>query len=335
MSLPVAINPSLDLPAPSYTEQVYAVTPTDLSEKHQANGDAASPSIQAEGDGQDSDKYKNEYITGFRLLIIMVTVNLGTLIAALDLGIVATAIPAITDDFHSLQDIGWYSGGVFLTIFLHLDLLGFALFLSSVVCFSLALQWGGLTEAWPNGSVVATLVMWLVLTIALIRNEWWQRDYAMLPFRLRKPRFEWANLLGAVFSQISNFQFIFYLPLYFQSIQGTSAIASGVYHLPTVAFFAVGEKTRLLQPVELAGALFTTLGAGLLYGLSPNSSKAWYIGAQIPLGFGVGLANQSFAKPEDLRSTMGIMFMAQPVAGTYFVLAAQSVFSNRIIQTIL
>ncbi|KAK9417674.1 putative Major facilitator superfamily transporter gliotoxin efflux transporter [Seiridium unicorne] len=339
-----------------------------LSEKHQGNGDAASPSIQAEDDGQDSDKHKNEYITGFRLSMITITANLSTLIAALDLGIVATAIPVFTDDFHSLQDIRWYSSGVFLTItatsalwrkmftyipvpvvyitalgfvlifstiigpliggvfttevtwrwcfwvnlpiggaaiilqfiflrvrrkpehatwtqvFLHLDLLGFALFPSSVVCFSLTLQWGGLTKAWSDGSVVATL--------------------------------------------ISNFQFMFYLSLYFQSIQGTSAIKSGVYNLAIVAFFAVGltfrsivsggvvRKTRLLQPVELAGALFATLCAGLLYGLSPNSSKAWYIGAHIRLGFGIGLANQvpitalqSFAKPEDLGFTMGIAFI--------------------------
>ncbi|KAK6075052.1 major facilitator superfamily transporter [Seiridium cupressi] len=213
----------------------------------QGNGDAASPSIQTEDDGRDNDKHKNEYITGFRLSMIMITANLSTLIAALDLA------------------------------FLHLDLLGFALFLSS----------------------------------------------------------------------ISNFQFMFYLPLYFQSIQDTSAIKSGVYSLPIVALFAVGltfhsiisggvvRKTRLLQPVELAGALFATLCAGLLYGLSPNSSKAWYIGAHIRLGFGIGLANQvpitalqSFAKPEDLGFTMGIAFMAQPVAGRPSLDVGQVLFTG-------
>ncbi|KAK6076017.1 major facilitator superfamily transporter [Seiridium cupressi] len=131
------------------------------------------------------------------------------------------------------------------------------------------------------------------------------------------------------------------------SIQDTSAIKSGVYSLPIVALFAVGltfhsivsggvvRKTRLLQPVELAGALFATLCAGLLYGLSPNSSKAWYIGAHIRLGFGIGLANQvpitalqSFAKPEDLGFTMGIAFMAQPVAGRPSLDVGQVLFTG-------
>ena len=85
---------------------------------------------------QDDDGI--EYATGLRLVIIMATINLSTLIGSLDLvgfrlpcwhscwtdthlltcsqGIVATAIPAITDDFHQLNNIGWYSGACFLTV---------------------------------------------------------------------------------------------------------------------------------------------------------------------------------------------------------------------------
>jgi hypothetical protein len=52
---------------------------------------------------------------------------------------------------------------------------------------------------------------------------------------------------------------MFYLPIYFQSIHGQSAITSGVNNLPFLAMFATGAmfsgflvgKTRLLQPYEL------------------------------------------------------------------------------------
>lgn len=37
-------------------------------------------------------------------------------LVALDMTIVATAIPAITDEFHSLDEIGWYGSAFFLTI---------------------------------------------------------------------------------------------------------------------------------------------------------------------------------------------------------------------------
>jgi hypothetical protein len=125
----------------------------------------------------------------------------------------------------------------------------------------------------------------------------------------------------------TNFQIMFYLPLYFQSVKGTSAITSGVYNLPTVAFFSLGSmvtgglmgKTRLIVPFQLASGLLATLGAALIYSLDVDSSKAWFIGSQIPFGFGIGLGNQvpmtalqSFANPADLSVIMGIVFSRLP-----------------------
>jgi hypothetical protein len=54
----------------------------------------------------------------------------------------------------------------------------------------------------------------------------------------------------------------------------------------------ISGKTRLLQPIQLVSGIFAVIGAALLYNLDVNSSKAWYIGAQIPLGFGIGFGNQ-------------------------------------------
>ncbi len=120
-----------------------------------------------------------------------------------------------------------------------------------------------------------------------------------------------------------NVQILFHLPIYFQSVKGTSAITSGVYQLPYVAFFALGSlisgtvigKTRLLQPIELAGMLVATLGSALLYTLDVDSSKGWYIGAQIPLGVGLGfayqvpvIAVQGFSKPEHAGIMTGALF---------------------------
>ena len=80
-------------------------------------------------------------------------------------------------------------------IILQLDIPGFGLLLSSLVCLTLALQWGGLTKPWSDGSVIATLVLWIVLTIAFFVTERFQGAYAMVPLRLLKPRMTWANAL--------------------------------------------------------------------------------------------------------------------------------------------
>jgi MFS family permease len=78
---------------------------------------------------------------------------------------------------------------------LQLDLLGFSLVLASLVCFILALQWGGQTKPWNNGSVIATLVLWICLNIVFIIIEKLQGARAMVPLRLVKPRVVWANVI--------------------------------------------------------------------------------------------------------------------------------------------
>ena len=51
-----------------------------------------------------------------KLIPILVAIVMSVFLVALDMTIIATAIPAITDQFHSLQDVGWYGSAFFLTI---------------------------------------------------------------------------------------------------------------------------------------------------------------------------------------------------------------------------
>ena len=80
-------------------------------------------------------------------------------------------------------------------IFFQLDLPGFSVLLSSLICFTLALQWGGQTKPWEDSSVIATLVVWVMLTIAFIAVQWFEDDYAMVPLSLLRPRLIWTNAL--------------------------------------------------------------------------------------------------------------------------------------------
>ena len=181
-----------------------------------------------------------------------------------------------------------------------------------------------------------------------------------------------TNVGFAIRANCANFQVLFYLPLYFQSIKGDSAIMSGVYALPFLAFYAIGAvlsgawigKTRRTQPLELVSPLLAIVGAVLLYTMDVNTSKAWFVGAQIPFGFGIGLGNlapvtalQAFSKPADVAATTGIIFSkwtccgldgrvavgsacsqqfpaCQTISGAYFNTAAQSLFENRLHQTL-
>ena len=62
------------------------------------------------------DQNNVEYPKGFRLVGILLALILSIFLVALDMTIIATAIPRITDQFHSLDDVGWYGSAFFLTI---------------------------------------------------------------------------------------------------------------------------------------------------------------------------------------------------------------------------
>ncbi|KAK9250091.1 major facilitator superfamily domain-containing protein [Lipomyces tetrasporus] len=51
---------------------------------------------------------EHEYLTGSKLLATMSSLTLVGFLMMLDVSVVATAIPRITTDFHSLDDVGWY-----------------------------------------------------------------------------------------------------------------------------------------------------------------------------------------------------------------------------------
>lgn len=55
------------------------------------------------------------YPTGFAFGLILFALFISLFCVALDSTIIATAIPRITDQFHSLQDVGWYGSSYLLT----------------------------------------------------------------------------------------------------------------------------------------------------------------------------------------------------------------------------
>jgi MFS family permease len=62
---------------------------------------------------QDEDKV--EYVTGFKLALSVSSVTVVCFLLMLDQSILSTAIPQITSQFHSLPDVGWYTGVYQLT----------------------------------------------------------------------------------------------------------------------------------------------------------------------------------------------------------------------------
>lgn len=228
---------------------------------------------------------------------------------------------------------------------LQMDVAGTATIMGAVICYLLALQWGGVTKPWSDGSVVGTLVAFGVLLILFVLIQWYQGDRALIPFRLLNDRNIAANCAYIFFLAGSFFVLLYILPIYFQSVKGTSAGSSGVRNLPlvfgaslfTILCGVIITVTGIYVPIMIVGAAITTIGCGLLYLLDLHSDSAAWIGYQIVAGIGVGLAvqiaviaNQGLVKISDLSTVSSITLFSQTIGGAFFVSASQTAFENKV-----
>ncbi|ERT01410.1 hypothetical protein HMPREF1624_02656 [Sporothrix schenckii ATCC 58251] len=102
--------------------------------------DTGSPAGNAkDGDNVEGDKTADtekseaptqQYMTGLPFVLTFGSLILATLLSALNASMISTAIPSITNAFHSIQDVGWYSSSYLISNCAMLPLTGkiFAIF---------------------------------------------------------------------------------------------------------------------------------------------------------------------------------------------------------------
>ena len=233
---------------------------------------------------------------------------------------------------------------------LQMDLPGSFTLMAAVVCYLLAMQWGGTSKPWSSGSVIGTLVTFGVLVIAFVGIEWYSGDRALLQFRFLKQRTIAAQSAFVFFVAGAFFIMLYYLPLYFQSTRGVSAAKSGIDNLPLVlgaSLFTVTSGVLITTyghyiPLMIVGSALSTVGAGLIYTLEQDTGSGKWIGYQALMGIGLGLifqipviVNQSLVTPSDLSSVTAQTLFFQTIGGAVFISAAQAIFANRLLARVV
>lgn len=90
---------------------------TSNSNPESSNNDLEKSPTTPDDSEQDLSRIDTaDYPHGLRLFFIFTALVLSIFLGSLDMTIVATAIPRITDEFHSLDQVGWYGAAFFLTI---------------------------------------------------------------------------------------------------------------------------------------------------------------------------------------------------------------------------
>lgn len=256
---------------------------------------------------------------------------------------------------------------------LQMDPVGTALALGAIIAYILAMQYGGQTEPWNSSKVIGLLVGFVLITAAFAAWEMYAGERGMMPPRLMKQRVVWFNAAWAFLMIGAYFATVYYLPVYFQSIDSLSPTASGVRSLPlilttsvaiiilgmTVKYF--GSYTILVMAVCAAVA---AVAIGLMITLDIGTSLGKEVGYQLLAGFALGfpfqlpvIHGQTQSKAEDLAvvtaiiiceymSTTRLAFpiltwflfspttVSETIAGAILLSAAQCAFVNQMLKTL-
>ena len=230
-----------------------------------------------------------------------------------------------------------------------LDIPGTLVFLPSIVCLLLALQWGGQQYSWHDGRIIALLTVFAVLFVAFVAIQIWRQEAATVPPRILKQRTIAAGTFYSFCLGSSFFLIVYYLSVWFQAIKGDSAIRSGLSTLPFILSLVVASilsgvlvsRIGYYNPSLLASIVLAPIGAGLFTMFTPSTTHPFWIGVQVLYGFGVGLglqqtnvAAQTVLDKKDAPTGISVVFFGQGLGGTVSVAVGQNLLDQKLISGI-
>ncbi|KAM5463902.1 hypothetical protein MauCBS54593_007347 [Microsporum audouinii] len=225
----------------------------------------------------------------------------------------------------------------------HMDPIGIALALTSLILFTRVFEIAGIKEKWNSPSVIGFLIACTISTIAFIVSQYLQGNHALLVAQHLKRRIVVVGMAYGFFHEGAFYLLLYYIPIYFQVVKDASPSQAGVYNLPLLISCGVGSLlagtlvslTGHYVPLMLWAAAGGCIGSGLIYTLNTTSPSTQWIGYQILAGLAYGsglplaiIAAQARTKPEDLASTTAMMLFSFCVGTSTSLAAGQSVLSN-------
>lgn len=166
-----------------------------------------------------------------------------------------------------------------------LDPIGTGLFVPSIICLLLALQWGGTTYAWSNARIIVLLILFVLLFVAFVYVQHWRQGNATVPPHIIKHRSVAAGVVYSFFNGSNMMTMVYYLPIWFQAIKGASAVHSGIMNIPavlglTISSMIAGFATRKIgyytQWMYLS-TVVTSIAAGLICTFTVSTGHSRWI----------------------------------------------------------
>ncbi|KGO43061.1 Major facilitator superfamily domain, general substrate transporter [Penicillium expansum] len=183
----------------------------------------------------------------------------------------------------------------------NLDLIGCVIFIPAIFMLLLAMMWGGTEKPWGSVTIIGLFIGSGVMLILFVGWEHYKGDGAMIPGNLIVRRTITFSVLFS-FCHFGSLGILnYYLPEWFQAVEGASPLESGTRVLASVLAQIVGtissgilaRKVNFYNPWLFAGPLFMCTAAALYTQFTAfDTPSSHWIGFQVIQGLGVGMAQQ-------------------------------------------
>ncbi|KAH4118284.1 hypothetical protein HBH96_228040 [Parastagonospora nodorum] len=179
-----------------------------------------------------------------------------------------------------------------------IDYIGSSILTASVVMLLVALSTGGAPNPWSHPAVVLPLMFGLMGLIAFIC---WERSpyckHPIMPPQIFSNRTTNIAFTLTTIHGFVTYGFQFYLPPFFQAVQGSSPTKSGLQVMPTtlviVVLAAVGGPLLSFwgkyKPMHVTGFALMTLGLGLCATLDSKTPPGAWLSFQLVAAAGFGI----------------------------------------------
>ncbi|KAF2637605.1 major facilitator superfamily transporter [Massarina eburnea CBS 473.64] len=224
-----------------------------------------------------------------------------------------------------------------------IDYGGIALNLAAVLLILIPLSGGGVQYAWNSGLVIAMLTVGGCTAIAFVLYEWKVAPIPIMPVRLVKYPHCWSLYIQNFFTGMCFYGNFFYLPIYFQSVLGFSALVSGAMLLPLILATSftsilsgqIMSRTGRYLWIVIVGFLLWTLGTGLKCAFD-QTTKIWHIILVLIVeGLGIGntlqptlVAILSNSANSDRAVATGLRNFIRTIGGAFGLIISGAILSN-------
>lgn len=230
---------------------------------------------------------------------------------------------------------------------LQIDWLGLSVWTAWCCAFFMAVTYGGTLFAWESYSMIILWVFSGVLAGAFYLT------HKFHPFVTLENRLYPSHLLRNLrlnVLQVATFSAstavyipIYYMPLYFQFAKGESPVEAAIKLMPFVIMIATVailngifmSKVGYYMPWFLVGGAIATVGGGLMYTVSIDTSLSAIYGYSVLCGLGGGCfmltafgCVSDVVDPQDVFNAIGVLSLIQCLGITLFPSLSSTVFQN-------